>query len=133
MLIDANVLLRIFDGPDHPQHETAVVWLRDASARGQPCRVLPATLSEIAFVLSSQATGYGLDRAAVVDALQTILDDPLLTVIDAAACRRAVELYARYPMDLDDCYLAAAAEDRNEPVASFDGDFDRLRGDGILI
>jgi predicted nucleic acid-binding protein len=133
MILDANVLLRVMDGPEHPLHTRAAGMVRDAIDQGQVLRVLPTTLSELAFVLASSAAGYGLSRAAIVDALEAILDDPQLSVEEPDACRRAVELYAAHPIDLDDCYLAAKAERGGERVLSLDVDFDRLRKSGLAI
>jgi predicted nucleic acid-binding protein len=47
--------------------------------------------------------------------------------------RRALDLYTRYAIDLDDLSLAAVAEHAGEAVLSFDGGFDKLRRDGLAI
>ncbi len=133
MLVDANVLLRVFDGPDHTQHADAVAMIRDALEHGETLRVLPNTLIEMAFVLSSKPAGYGYERSVVAQALSAVLDDPSLLVDGEAVWRRALDLYVEYPVDLDDLYLAAVAEDAKDRVLSFDRDFDRLRRDGVRI
>lgn len=133
MLIDANVLLRVLDGPEHPQHPRAIEMLRDAIAMGGSLRVLPGTIIEVAFALSSEAAGYGYGHGLIAEHLNTLLDDPRFAVDSEDVWRRAVDLYERYPIDLDDLFLAAIAEQSGERVLSFDGDFDRLRRDGLKI
>jgi predicted nucleic acid-binding protein len=133
MLIDTNVLLRVFDGPGQPQYDEARRRIVACIEAGEPLRVLSATVMEVAFVLASVEAGYGLSREEIVQALSAVLEDPSLTVDDVAILRRAVQLFAQHPIDLQDCYLAAAAEATGERLFSFDKDFDRLRVDGLAI
>ncbi len=133
MLVDANVLLRVFDGPGHTQYADAIAMIREAVEHGETLRVFPNTLIEMAFVLSSEPAGYGYERSVVAQALSAVLDDPNLRVDAEAVWRRALNLYAEYPIDLDDLYLAAVAEHTDDRVLSFDRDFDRLRRDGVRI
>jgi predicted nucleic acid-binding protein len=133
MLLDANVLLRAIDGPQHPQYEQAKAWVDEAVASDEPLRVHPITMMEVSYVLASKPAGYGWERSGIADALTAILEDPTLTVVDAPILDRAVELFRQYPLDLQDCYLAAFSDARQEQLCSFDGDFDRLRAAGLAI
>lgn len=133
MLLDANVLLRVFDGPCQPHYEEARRQIMACREAGEPLRVLSSTMMEVAFVLMSAETGYGLAREEVARALSTIIEDPSLTVENVAVLRRALELFVQRSIDLQDCYLAAAAEAAGERLFSFDRDFDRLRADGLEI
>jgi len=133
MLLDANVLLRAIDGPEHPQYEQAKAWVNQALVSGETLHVHPVSMMEVSYVLESKPAGYGWDRTDIADALDAILEDPTLAVLDAPILDRAVGLYRQFSLDLQDCYLAAFGEARHEHIRSFDGDFDRVREAGLSI
>ena len=48
-------------------------------------------MMEVSYVLESKPAGYGWDRTDIADALEAILEDPTLAVLDAPATSTACE------------------------------------------
>ena len=126
MIVDTNIVLRLLDGPEHPQHTLAAELVRTARDAEVPLLVTDATFLEVGFVLRSPAAGYGWQRSVIAATLGDLLDGLLYTFERPQALRRMVTIYGATGFDIHDCYLAARAEEAGVKVLSLDGDFGRM-------
>lgn len=123
-LVDTNVLVRFFTG-DPPVMAAKVRRLVERADAGEvTLLVLPLIAAEVFYTLESF---YGMERKAVAEKLLAFLQcrgiaaGELDRMIDAL--KRCRDRHAHFA----DAYLAAAAADLGEPIASFDRDFDRFQ------
>jgi predicted nucleic acid-binding protein len=127
VILDTNVILRLLDGPDHPLYKRAAAILAEATTDGKRARVLDATIIEIAFVLRSRQTGYGLSTGEIAHTILELVDTAELDLERPSAIRKAAVDHRTTGFDFHDCYLAARARDDGERVGSLDGDLERLQ------
>lgn len=126
MLIDTNIILRSLSGEPDAQAVAVRQRIADIRAADERATVLSATLLQVDYVLSSPATGNGWPRAEIADALRTVLAERAFAIEHAAAWQRALEIYESRSIDLDDCLMAALAEQAGTKVLSSDRDLHKL-------
>lgn len=125
-LLDTNVLARLVLNDVPEQREQAAAAISDAARNGDRLFVAAITISELVFVVRGAV--YGLDRSAIADVVQSVLDLPI-TVLDRAEVELALDLYRDVHPDWDDCLLAAYARTRaGGRVLSFDRGLARMPG-----
>jgi predicted nucleic-acid-binding protein len=119
--VDTNVLLRVIL-QDHPQQ------LKEAEAfLAGGAWVTAVPLAEVAWVLRST---FGFEQDSVADALEMLLQHPVLTIQDADAVGRAVDMYrvARGVSFTDCLILELARKNGHLPLGTFDRKLARLPG-----
>jgi predicted nucleic acid-binding protein len=82
-------------------------------------------LAECIFVLGSF---YEYPRAALVEAISSLLALPSIRLEDEPRILSALALYGQRGISFVDAYIAAVALAGESPVASFDRGFDRIPG-----
>jgi len=123
-LLDANLVLR-FLRDDHPKHSPAASALFAQAAVGQCVLTIPSVvLAECVWVLSSF---YKTDRAAIASALSKLISKPGVETDEPELVIDALGRLANTNADYADCYLAARSAAYDNPVASFDKDFQKFK------
>ncbi len=127
--LDTNVLVRWLVADDDEQ-TAQVQRLFDASANGDPLFV-PATVSlELEWVLRSR---YRLEKAAVIQAFNALLETQGLELQEEGAIERALHAYRNGNAEFADCLhagLCGAAE--RSPLLTFDVKAARLPGSALI-
>jgi predicted nucleic acid-binding protein len=108
-------------------YERAADILAQATAGGSRARLLDATVIEVAFVLGSPHTGYGLSPAEIADTVLQLADTAELALEHPKAIRKAAVDHGSTGFDFHDCYIAARAYDDAERVGSLDDDLKHLQ------
>jgi len=124
LLVDTNVLVRFFSGepPDMAARSRRLVERADAGEI--VLVVVPVILAETFYTLESF---YELDGKLVAARLVSFLN---CRGIDALEKGRLLDALGRCESDgthFADAFLAAVAIDNDQPIASFDRDFDAFR------
>jgi predicted nucleic acid-binding protein len=119
-ILDANVLVR-FLRDDHPDHSPrARALIAKAEAGKVRLVLLDAVVAEVVFVLTSV---YDCPRHKVAEALLAFVNHGGIECPEAEVIADALQRFAAKKVDYMDCFLAAVAKSRDNPVASFDHDF----------
>ena len=120
-ILDTNVIVRhLVD--DHPGQSARATRLFEGEHELALSHVI---LAETIFVLQSV---YSVPRADIAFRCWALLAFPSIIAVDPDLLLRALAIYARSRIDFADAYAAAEAEATDQPVVSFDRDFDRIRG-----
>jgi predicted nucleic acid-binding protein len=125
VFVDANVFLRFFTEDDDGQHERAERLFR-AGAEGKVVLISgPPVLFEVAWTLRA---AYRRSAGDVLDAIESILALPGLSLTDDAIASEALRLARAGGVEFPDAYIAALARACGaEAIATFNvGDFRRL-------
>jgi predicted nucleic acid-binding protein len=121
--VDANVILRLLTGgPEHQAAASAALMAR-ADAGELRLRICPLVVAEVVWVLTS---AYGVPSSQVADVLVSFLASGGLIIEEGVLLVAALTQMADQRVDFVDAYLAAKARHSRSPVATFDGDCDRL-------
>ncbi|MCX6373760.1 MAG: PIN domain-containing protein [Actinobacteria bacterium] len=121
--VDANVVLRLLTGQPEAQAQEAAELMSRADAGEVRLRICPLVVAEVVWVLTS---AYDVPRAQVADVLTSFLASGGLVVEEGMLLAVALAQMVEQRVDFVDAYLAARARLSGAPVATFDGDFDRL-------
>jgi len=121
--VDANVVLRLLTGQPEAQARAAAALMARADAGELRLRLCPLVVAEVVWVLTS---AYDASRERVADVLTSFLASGGLVVEEGMLLVAALAHMAEQRVDFVDAYLAAKARLSRAPVATFDGDFDRL-------
>jgi predicted nucleic-acid-binding protein len=121
LAIDTNVLVRLVVNDDPAQAQVA----QEQTANG--AWVSHLVLAETVWVL---AGNFGLSRAAVADAIETLITHPNVALEDVAVVRNAVKHFVQSKkVDFADCLiLEIARRAGHTPLGTFDRDFAKLDG-----
>ena len=121
--VDADVVLRLLTGQPKGQAQAAAALMARADAGELRLRLCPLVVAEVVWVLTS---AYDAPRERVADVLTSFLASGGLVVEEGMLLVAALAQMAEQRVDFVDAYLAAKARLSGAPVATFDGDFDRL-------
>ncbi len=123
-LVDTNLILRFLTAePEMLARKAREIFER--CERGTlSLRILPLVVTEVVFVLSGRH--YDLGRDIIARELALFLENPSLLIEERDALLLALRFFANQNIDFVDAYLAAAALLRDEGVASFDRDFEKV-------
>jgi len=121
--VDANVVLRLLTGQPKGQARAAAALMARADAGELRLRLCPLVVAEVVWVLTS---AYDVSRERVADVLTSFLASGGLVVEEGMLLVAALAQMAEQRVDFVDAYLAAKVRLSGAPVATFDGDFDRL-------
>lgn len=117
--VDTNVLLRILLRDDPVQSPKARAYVV-SHARAAPAFVNRITLCELAWVLRAAA---GFERAAIADAIESLLTNTLLVLEDADLVQRALVEFRRTNADFADALIGQVnARAGCAKTATFDRD-----------
>lgn len=123
-LVDANVLLRFLSGKPAAQAAAARKLFTRASNGEVLLDVSPVIVAETIYTLISY---YGVPRKEAADNLYLLLRQRGVKLRDSAQVLAALEFLRTTNVGFADAFLAAAAEDEEVAVASFDRDFDKFK------
>jgi predicted nucleic-acid-binding protein len=124
IILDTNVLVRLFAGDDAGQMARAVSLIESAGERKEPLLVLDLVFAETLWVLSSATR---LPKEKVVQAAEALLGDSRFAFEHRERLVEAVGLYSEQKVDFTEAYATAGAFELNaRGVASFDHDMKKL-------
>ena len=116
--IDTNVLVRVITGDNQTLANEAIAEI-ESGAPNEYC-IVDAVLVELCFVLEFHA--YGMARADIVIALETLAATPQVTVSDKTLT--ALKIYKEHPrLDYADCLLSVLGG--KSGVLTFDKDLQK--------
>jgi predicted nucleic acid-binding protein len=119
--VDTNVLVRHLTGDPPDMASRATRYLGDSTI---VLLLVDAVAAELVFVLESY---YRRPRAAVADAIRSVIGFRSIRVVDPDLLHRAIEVYEHDRLDFPEAYLVACAERSGvNRVVSFDRTIDRV-------
>jgi predicted nucleic acid-binding protein len=122
--VDTNVLARFFMG-DPPEMALKARRLVERADKGDLILVvLPVIVAELVYTLESF---YGIDRKEVATRLLAFLQSRGIEAIESSRIVAALHRSRDRNAHFTDAYLAAAAVEMGNPIASFDRDFDKFK------
>ena len=104
--IDTNVLVRLFVADTPAQAAAAARLVADSTAAGESIVVSPLVLAEMCWAL---AGSYRFDKAALIEALRHIADNPVFHIEDREAVEVAIDGWTAGRADFADYLIAAIA------------------------
>ena len=117
ILIDANVIVRLFDTTTEPEQSVKAKRLfMEAQNRSILLVVAPPVLFEVAWVLRSSIKR---PNNEVLDILEAIVSWPGVKTLDKEYVKTALSLGRKHNSSFADSYLAATAKDHGFDVATF--------------
>lgn len=102
--LDTNVLVRLLILDDTAQSRRARLLVQQAVEHGHEVRVSLLVLLETEWVLRSR---YGLDKAATLGALVSLLETGELSFEDEGAIEEALHNWRKSPCGFADCLIVA--------------------------
>lgn len=124
IILDTNVLVRLFAGDDAGQMARAVSLIESAGERKEPLFVLDLVFAETLWVLSSATR---LPKEKVVQAAEALLGDSRFAFEHRERLVEAAGLYSEQKVDFTEAYATASAFELDaRGVASFDHDMKKL-------
>jgi predicted nucleic-acid-binding protein len=121
--VDANILLRLFTGEPEAQAARAAALAEKASKGHVVLRISLITVAEIVWVLNRF---YKFPTATIAATISEFLCSDGVAIESREPLLEALALMAREKVDFGDALLAVQARASDEPVASFDADFNHL-------
>lgn len=123
-LVDTNVLARFFTG-EPPEMAVKARGLVERADNGEIVLVvLPVIVAELTYTLESF---YEMERKEVATKLLSFLESRGIEAVESTRVMDALARCRDRNVHFADAYLAAAAVDLGNPVASFDRDFDKFK------
>ena len=124
--LDANVILR-FILRDHEELSTKAREIMQAASDGLiTVHCDPVIVAEVVYVLSSQ---YGASREQIAEALERVLKPESTVMPSKERYLRALRIYAETTAHFGDaCACAAAIEDCEGRLLSFDRELSKIEG-----
>jgi predicted nucleic-acid-binding protein len=129
--LDTNVLVRLITG-DNPDQASAVLsLLEEAEVRNERFFVSTIVVCELAWTLRSRP--YQFRRAAIAEALVTVLETHLFEIQDRELTQQAVAEYREGRADFSD-YLIGRENARAgcSDTITLDGDLSKVEGFALL-
>ena len=123
-LVDTNVLIRFFTGEPADMAAKARRLIQRADREELLLVVLPIIVAETVYTLESY---YEMDRKEVAEKISIFLQSRGIEAIESERVLDALGRCHDRGVHFADAYLAAAAADLKEPIASFDRDFDKFK------
>lgn len=122
--VDANVLLRLLTG-DPPDMASRALELARSAERGEVrLKLAPLVVAEVVWVLGSF---YRFDRRRIAEVVASVVTAEGVEVEQEEEVLAALLEMSDANVDFVDAFLAELARRQDEPVVSFDRDFERLR------
>jgi predicted nucleic acid-binding protein len=132
IFLDANIFLRaLVQSPDpaiQRMHRTAVTLFRQAERGQAEVTTSDAVIAEVAFILTSRAH-YGLSPSDAAGQISVLLRLRGVKIRDKRIVLQALDLWATHPkLGFVDALTATYGQRPGIELATFDSDFDRIRG-----
>ena len=123
-LVDTNVLLRFFTG-EPPEMAVKARRLVERADNGEVVLVVvPIIVAEVVYTLESF---YNMGRKEIADKLISFLQARGIEAVESARILDTLKRCRDRNAHFADAYLAAAAVELENPIASFDRDFDKFK------
>ena len=100
--LDTSALLRLLVKDDEKKMNAVIALLQNAGKQGSYFSVLPVTMLEIVWVLEKV---YKLDRRAVREFVEAIINTPQLKVEKEEVFRKALQIYAEKNVKFADAVM----------------------------
>jgi predicted nucleic acid-binding protein len=123
-LVDTNVLIRFFTGEPAEMASRARRLIERADHGEVLLVLLPVILAETIYTLESF---YEMDRKAVAATLLEFVQSRGIETQESARIIAALKRCHDNNAHFTDAYLAASAVELENPIASFDRDFDKFK------
>ena len=123
-LTDTNILLRFLSG-EPPAQAAAARKLFERAALGEVVLEVPALI--VAEAYYTLVSFYQVERKLAAEKLGVLLRQHGVKLREESVVLATLERLQTTNVGFSDAYLAAAAEQENLQIASFDSDFDKLR------
>ena len=124
-LLDTNLLLRFLSGQPPAQAEAVKRLFSRAAAGEVVLDISPIIVDEAYDTLTSF---YGVDSKTAAEQISLLIQQHGVRLRDADQVFGALRLLQTVNVGFADAFLAAGAMAEKVPVASFDRDFDKLKG-----
>ena len=128
--LDTNIIIRYLTRDDEAKAEACYRLLQRVKQGAEEVFTCEAVIAEVAYVLTSSRTPYGLSHSEVKDRLLPILTLRGLKLPQKRIYFRALDLYANSAaLDLEDALAVAHMEQQGvSEIYSYDTDFDGVAG-----
>ena len=121
--LDTNVVVRFLTRDPSPLAHRADRLLARAEAGEIALRLTPIIVAEIVWTLASR---YGQRPDGIASAMSAILRSDGILADERDALLEALNIMVERRVSFPDAYVAVSARRAEEPVCSFDRDFERL-------
>lgn len=126
--IDANVFIRHLTRDDPEKAQACFELFRKAQQREITLTTSESVIAEVVYVLSSKHL-YNLPREEIRRLLYPLLSLPGLKLTHRKIYLRALDIYAKYPLNFEDALTVAQMERQKiSEVYSYDREFDQVVG-----
>ena len=123
-LVDTNVLLRFFTG-EPPEMAVKARRLVERADNGDVILVVvPIIVAEVIYTLESF---YNMERKEIAEKMLSFLESRGIEAVESNRIKDALKRCRDRNAHFADAYLAAAAVELENPIASFDRDFDKFK------
>jgi predicted nucleic acid-binding protein len=122
-LVDTNVLARFFTGEPAEMAAKSRRLVEQADQGEIVLVVLPVIVAELVYTLESF---YGMRRKEVAAQLLSFLQSRGIEAVESARVADALTRCRDLNAHFADAYLAASSVELENPIASFDRDFDKF-------
>ena len=123
-LVDTNVLARFFTGEPRDMAVKARRLVERADNGEVVLVVLPVIVAELIYTLESF---YDMERMEVATKLLSFLQSRGIEAVESVRIVDALQRCRDRNAHFADAYLAASAVELENPIASFDRDFDKFK------
>jgi predicted nucleic acid-binding protein len=117
ILLDANVLVRLFEGESAAHFDEAVAIMASIESGEVDAMLLDLIAAEVVYV---SRRIYRRDPSEIAQVLRSIVQLPHVHVENPPVMLRALDLYATDNIDFADAILCAKKEIEGYEIASFD-------------
>jgi predicted nucleic acid-binding protein len=117
ILLDANILVRLFEGESAAHFDEAVTIMESIEAGETDALLLDLIIAEVIYV---SRRIYRRDSSEIAQVLRSIIQLPHLHVENPPVLLRALDLYETTNIDFADAVLCAKKVLEGYAVASFD-------------
>jgi len=126
--VDANVFIRFLTRDDPEKAQACFELFQKAKNREILLTNSESVIAEVVYVLSSKQL-YHLPREQIRTLLYPLLSLPGLKLTHRQMYLRALDLYAAYPIDIEDALIGAQMERQKvTQLYSYDRDFEHVPG-----
>ena len=125
--VDTNIFLRILTKDDRERAEKCFALLEKAKAKEIELTTTEAVITEIVYILASKKW-FNLARERIHELLSPVLRTKGLSIPKKHVYFRALDLYAHYHLDFEDCIIVAHMEEQHiQELYSYDAGIDAVR------